>query len=386
MCPSFATTLYIYLKYIYLKYKRQRPERQEIFDFKNVDSQTKFTNILNSENNLSKCFNNNEGLERKVQNWLGELNKVFSRSFKKIRQNGKIKESEVSILQKKVSEILQSLKKEPNNESLKEDLEKVISKLTTLIGKQNRDKIVENFQMLDQSEDENFSNGIWKIKKKEFPKNSKPAPAAKVDINGRLVTDPIGLKKLYSDTFEHRLRQRPIKEEYSELFELQKLLLEKRLTLTIDEKSPDWTENDVIAVLKSLKNGKSRDPLGMINEIFKPPVVGYDLVKSLTIMMNRIKNEVYVPELFRMKNITAIYKNKGSRSELENDRGIFSCTIPNIILQKLIYKDNYENIDNNLSDSNVGARKGKNIRNHSFIINGIIHETVSSKSNHSYSG
>ena len=96
------------------------------------------------------------------------------------------------------------MKKEPNNESLKEDLEKVISKLTTLIGKQNRDKIVENFQMLDQSEDENFSNGIWKMKKKEFPKNSKPAPAAKVDINGRLVTDPIGLKKLYSDTFEHR--------------------------------------------------------------------------------------------------------------------------------------------------------------------------------------
>ena len=50
----------------------------------------------------------------------------------------------------------------------------------------------------------------------------------------------------------------------------------------------------------------------------------------------------------------------------------------NSILQKLIYQDNYEEIDNNLSDSNVGARKRKNIRNHNFI--GIIHHTVTTKS------
>ena len=46
----------------------------------------------------------------------------------------------------------------------------------------------------------------------------------------------------------------------------------------------------------------------------------------------------------------------------------------------MIYQDNYELIDENLSDSNVGARKRKNIRNHSFIINGIINDTVASKS------
>ena len=34
-------------------------------------------------------------------------------------------------------------------------------------------------------------------------------------------------------------------------------------------------------------------------------------------------------------------------------------------------------IDTNLTDSNVGARKNKNIRNHSFVINGIINDTVS---------
>ena len=46
---------------------------------------------------------------------------------------------------------------------------------------------------------------------------------------------------------------------------------------------------------------------------------------------------------------------------------------------KLIYNDKYSIIDSNMSDSNVGARKNKNIRNHIFIINGIIHDVLSSK-------
>ena len=48
---------------------------------------------------------------------------------------------------------------------------------------------------------------------------------------------------------------------------------------------------------------------------------------------------------------------------------------------KLIYNDEYETIDTNMSDSNIGARKNKNIRNHIFIINGVINETLRSKKN-----
>ena len=82
----------------------------------------------------------------------------------------------------------------------------------------------------------------------------------------------------------------------------------------------------------------------------------------------------------RRHSISTIYKNKGSRSNLENDRGIFTSTVPDMILQKLIHNDIYDDIDSNLSDSNVGSRKRKNIRNNSFIINGIINDAASSKS------
>ena len=275
------------------------------------------------------------------------------------------------------------MKISPNDNTLKEELDDVVEKITKLVSEENRDRIMEQFEHLDQTDD-NINMGIWKVKNKHFPKKTASVPSAKADINGRLVSDPNGLKNLYLDTFTHRLRQRPIKEKYSKLFELQKEVLNRRLIITSENKSPDWSEIDVIEVLKSLKNGKSRDPLGMCNEIFKPPVAGADLVTSLTIMMNKIKSEVTIPDQLRMKNITAIYKNKGSKSDLENDRGIFRCTVLNTIFQKLIYEDNYDMIDENLSDSNVGARKRKNIRNNSFIINGIINDTVSSKSKTSY--
>ena len=49
------------------------------------------------------------------------------------------------------------------------------------------------------------------------------------------------------------------------------------------------------------------------------------------------------------------------------------------IMMKLIYKDEYQTIDESMSDSNIGARKLKNIRNHIFIINGVIKEVLVSK-------
>ena len=47
---------------------------------------------------------------------------------------------------------------------------------------------------------------------------------------------------------------------------------------------------------------------------------------------------------------------------------------------KLIYKEEYDVIDENMSDSNIGGRRNMNIRNHIFIINSIINESIQRKS------
>ena len=266
---------------------------------------------------------------------------LHTRSFKIIRIRDKPRETETSNLFAERFDLIQKSKRDQNNDNIKEDIEDIEAKISEIVAKENIDKIKQTFSKLSQAEGCSISQGIWSLKKKNFPKVSASVPAAKKDINNRLISDPAGLKQLYLETFTHRLRERPAKECYSELSDLQESLLRKRLAISRFRKSAPWTEKDVITVMKSLKANKSKDPHGMINELFKFPNAGADLIKSITVLMNRIKEQCYDPDMVRFKIVSAIYKNCGSKLDLDNDRGIMTTTILNSILQKLIYKDIY---------------------------------------------
>ena len=100
---------------------------------------------------------------------------------------------------------------------------------------------------------------------------------------------------------------------------------------------------------------------GWVNEIFKNVVAGKNLIFSMLELFNKIKAENYIPEFMRRADVTTIYKGKGEKSDLNNDRGIFLITIFRSILMKLIYNDKYDKIDESMSDSQVGARKEKTL-------------------------
>ena len=77
-------------------------------------------------------------------------------------------------------------------------------------------------------------------------------------------------------------------------------------------------------------------------------------------------------------NVTNVPKS-GSRLEPVNERGIFRVEILRAILMRLIYNSKYSVIDKNMTDCQMGARKGKGCRSNIWIINGIIHETMKSE-------
>ena len=95
-------------------------------------------------------------------------------------------------------------------------------------------------------------------------------------------------------------------------------------------------------------------------------------------MFNRLKQKQLIPLFMNYANITTVPK-KGSKLLLENERGIFRCSVLRAILMRLIYNEKYDEIDSNMSDYQMGARKHKGCRNNIFIINGIIHDVMSSK-------
>ena len=135
----------------------------------------------------------------------------------------------------------------------------------------------------------------------------------------------------------------------------------------------------LVSVNTHLKVNKSRDPHGLIFELYKENTAGDDLLDSLLILLNTIKKTKQIPDFLIYGNITSIYKNKGELSDLINERGIFNLVTIRTILDKLIYQDNYEKINSNMSDSNIGARKQRNIRDHLFVLNGVINNVIKNK-------
>ena len=123
-------------------------------------------------------------------------------------------------------------------------------------------------------------------------------------------------------------------------------------------KSQSWTPDNLCEALKSLKKNKTRDPCGLINELFKPPVMGEDLKGALLKLVNGVKDTFIIPAQVEMANITTIFKKKGSKFDLENDRGIFGLSVYKKIIDRLTYKEKYPLLD--MFDSNIGARRKKN--------------------------
>ena len=116
--------------------------------------------------------------------------------------------------------------------------------------------------------------------------------------------------------------------------------------------------------------------MGLINEIFKPGIIGQDLFSALKALINETKAELLIPIFMRLANITSIYKSKRSKLSLESDRGIFVLTVVRMIMDRLMYNDLYPEIEEKMSNSNIGALKNKNVRNHLFIVHGIINSVL----------
>ena len=108
-----------------------------------------------------------------------------------------------------------------------------------------------------------------------------------------------------------------------DIFFLKNELWNSRLKELLANKSAPWKMDELEKVLKSLKNNKTRDPLGMINEIFKEETAGKDLKLALWELFNGIKSSQSIPEYMNLSNITTIFKQRGSRLSLDSERGIF---------------------------------------------------------------
>ena len=214
---------------------------------------------------------------------------------------------------------------------------------------------------------EGFSQAkTWNLMKKLSPKNTIDPPAAKKDEFGNLVTDQEALENLYIETYKSRLQPNPVSEDMAELKYLKEYLHDIQMNIAKNRVTKDWTMEDLNKALKTLKNNKARDEHGHVYDLFK--YGGTSLKSSLLKLYNLVKRKQQYPTIFQKSNISSFWKKKGEKSDLDNDRGVFNVTKIRSILDKIIYNDIYDKVDANMSCSNIGARKQRNIRDHLFVI------------------
>ena len=364
--------------------KNVKQKREEKFNLRNKSCQEAF--FLETENNkeLLNSFNNDLPFSIQALKWKKTFNNILHKCFRKVRIVKKKSIIKTDILLKQRLKLKNKMKV-TSDEEVKRTIQKQINDIEDELGEEvvneNYKLIVETAKDLGDGSDLNGleRQKFWKVLKNKFPKNLHAVPVGKNDRDGKIVTEHEELKHLYLKTYVQRLRNRPIKEELADLKVIKEDLFESRLKIASERKTEPWTMVQLNSALKLLKKNKARDPNGWANELFKDGVAGQQFKLSLLRLFNIMKGKNEIPDFVRLADVATIYKGKGSKNDLTNDRGVFIVTIIRSILMRLIYLDFYHVIDKSMSDSQIGARKGKNIRNHTWIVNGIISDVLSSK-------
>ena len=353
--------------------KRITKQDIEIFNLKNIECQNEFKRITSESDFLSSVFEGKNDINEITKKFLKRLNGCLHKSFRKIRLTEK-KDEQLDILFKKRNEL-----RAKNDEKHKDELKDVEEQLANKCAEDNYMKIKEEIKGI-KCEEGGFNSGkLWRLRKKLFPRSRDP-PTQIFDQDGNIITNPEKIQDLALDMYKKRLENRKIKEKFEHIQEEKEQLCYKRLEIAKNNKTEPWTIDDLETVLNHLKKNKSRDPLGYTNEIFRPEVAGKDLKKAILNLMNKIKETQTFPEALEVCNISSIWKRKHSRNDFDNYRGIFRTNIFRSILDRLIYNDEYATVEASLTDSNVGARKGRNIRDNIFVINAITNSVSKEKS------
>ena len=254
----------------------------------------------------------------------------FRRSRRKKIKNQKIKDNLLGMY-RLVSNFSKKGKAQRNVARLY--MEKLIEANTVAVSKIRITRIKENIESM--AVNEKFSpNQFWKVCK-SFRKKNANNMSSIVNENGVEIFRDELIIDAYKEEFKNRLRQREIDHDLDtyefKTERLVKMILEDSLNI----KEEDYTTKELDLVRASLKKGKSPGTDKITPELIK---YGGGNLKQCTLqMMNMIKNRNFVPNQWNSVQITPMYKGKGQRKQLLNQRGIFLTQVLSKVYEKMIH-------------------------------------------------
>ena len=101
---------------------------------------------------------------------------------------------------------------------------------------------------------------------------------------------------------------------------------------------------------------------------------------SLLSLLNETKRHLEIPYFMRNVSIALIPKpGKKQLHDINNHRGIFIIPKYRSLMMRMLLNDKHHIIEKHMSDSNIGGRKNRGIRDHLFIVHRVIADHYNSK-------
>ncbi len=210
---------------------------------------------------------------------------------------------------------------------------------------------------------------FWKLKRKLLNTyDEDPYPVR--DKNNKLCYEAEKQISAYQEHYKEILQTRPINEDLKQIDEdvnqIFSYYLKQAQTDTIKEVSISEIEE----VLKELGKSKASGPNPIIYEMIKK---GGPLVTTfLCNLFNKILTERKMPKDWLRVTIKSIFKNKGSKEDLKNQRGIFLSQTSSKLMEKLILHRIRETLESNMTDFQNYARSGRSTSDNLFMLRSTI--------------
>ena len=167
-----------------LEFSQIKPVRINVFQFKNKESQKELKKMTTETSEFTDCFKTDLDFEVQAKNWKKVLTKFFHKTFKKIRIRNKPKPDTSSI-----GKLMEKRRHLKNKQDLKEEEEEELINLEMMIAEaceeSNRSKVIENFKDISGDGDNLSHQGVWRTKKKLFPKINPSLPVGRKILRNR---------------------------------------------------------------------------------------------------------------------------------------------------------------------------------------------------------
>ena len=311
------------------------------------------------------------GYDDPFEVWTWKVDDLMHECFdKKTVTIGRMKEGKVAGGQQtlKIRMVLNEVGKRGKiqREIVKGYQQRLITKQASRIEKKTAEKVRKTVETLS-IEDKLSPNAFWKMRK-SITKNKRLELPAVYKKCGTVTSDPEEIKSEVRKEFEHRLRNRKPADGWEGYVDTTNSIMEELLKEE-DEISPPFSYEEMREAIDKMKDGISPDCYEMQTEILKRS--GDGILKPLLEVLNIIKVNKKIPEMWRKVLITMIYKNKGSHYDLEKYRGIFLTVIVSKVFERMLQARMKPNLDK-VSLFQAGSRTGKGAADNLFLLRSSI--------------